>query len=320
MRRITVALLISAAGVAHADPQAAMLRDAPAVSPVLTEHSAGLRCLGGLIEQSQQTPVSVSVRDIDDTTVPVLNEERRLSMGGSFVLHTALSRMETSKVQGVLDDARTGQRQLTLSGAWTQDDLFTGEKGIGIRFRSGNFSGGLGRRTAYDFVAGDFASSVNGRIRLSTAVGVALPRRGNEAFLVIDDGADGANVGFDKRRVQGVQMAQRRILEAVALVHLSDYFQIDYRPCLQATNAAPEAFSGAIRRYERMPVAERHAAVRTELARVGFQTSNTPLRAWDAGSATALMSFQSTHKLPPTGRHSPVLFALLSTMPTPKKA
>lgn len=319
MRRFAIALTMLCAPAANADPQAALLKNAPAVSPVLTEHSAGLRCLGGLIEQSAAAPVAVVVHDIDDTTVPVLNEERRLSMGGSFVLHTALSRLETSKVHGVLSASNAGARRLTISGAWTQDDLFTNERGVGVRFRAGQVRAGLGRRTSYDFIAGDFASSVNGRVRLSTAVGVALPRRGNEAFLIVDDGDDAAEIGLDKRRVQGAQMAQRRILEAVALVHIADYFQIDYRPCLEASRASPAAFSDAIRRYERMPRAQQNDAVRTELARLGYRSSVSAPGSWDQGSSVALSSFQSARRLPTTGRHSPILFALLASSEAPKK-
>lgn len=319
MRTLVIAMIVMAANSAHADPQAAHLKNAPPVSPVLTEHSAGLRCLGGLIDQSGAAPVSVIVRDIDDTTVPLLNEDRRLSMGGAFVLQTALSRLETNKVQGVLDAARAGPRALTLSGAWTQDDLFTKEGGLGVRVRSGQVRAGIGRRASFDFIAGDFASSVNGRVRLSTAVGVALPRRGNEAFLVIDDGDDGAEIGLDKRRVQGAQMAQRRVLEAVALVHIAEYFQIDYRPCLEASRTSPAAFSDAIRRYGRMSRSEQNDAVRAELARLGYQTSSSSPGGWDQGASAALGAFQSARRLPSTGRHSPILFALLASLDGPKK-
>ncbi len=320
MKHLGLAMALGASACASVEPQAALLRDAPAVSPVMTEHSAGLRCLGGLIEQSPAAPVSVVVRDIEDATVPLLNEERRLSLGGSFVLHTALSRLETSKVQIVMDEQRAGARRLTLSGAWTQDDLFTGERGVGVRVAGSNVRAGLGRRTSYDFIAGDFASSVNGRVRLSTAVGVALPRRGEEAFLVIDDGADGAEIGMDRRRVQGAQMAQRRVLEAVALVHLADFFGIDYRPCLDAPTASPEAFSAAIGAYERAAPGERHRMMQEELTRLGYLSEGPPSGRWDAQSRLALGRFQQDARLPPTSRPSAVLYALTRTHAAPPAA
>jgi hypothetical protein len=319
MRILAIALTVASYSTAYADPQSALLRNAPQVSPVLTEHTAALQCLGGLIDQSPNAPVTVVVQEIDDTTVPVLNEDRRLSMGGSFVLHTALSRMETPKVQSVLNQGRAGTRTLTLSGAWTQDDLFTDERGFGLRMRAGQIRAGLGRRTAYDFIAGDFASSVNGRVLMSSAVGVALPRRGNEAFLIVDDGDDGAEIGLDKRRVQGPQMAQRRVLEAVALVHLANYFDIDFRPCLQAARTSTAAFSDALQRYEAMSRSQRNDAVKRELSRLGHASAGSSEGVWDQGAVTALSSFQSARRLPVTGRHSPVLFALMATSEASRK-
>jgi hypothetical protein len=309
---------MSFAGLAAAEPQAAMLRTGSAVTPVLTEHSSGLRCLGGLIEQSPMQAVAVLIHEIEDTTIPRFNEERRLSKGGAFVLQTAVSRLETDKAHGVIDEDRAGPRRLTLSGAWTQDDHFVTQGGAGVRARVGNYGARVGGRNAYDFVAGDFASSVNGRVILSTAVGVALSRKGREALLIVDDGRNGAEIGLDKRTVQGPQMAQRRILEAVALVHMAHYFKIDYRPCLEATHAQPAAFTAALDRYERYDAGARHRAMQIELVRLGH-FAGEPSTRWDAASRVALAAFQSARRLPPTGQPSAVLYALLATSASPPK-
>ena len=179
MRNLSAAAAMAAlaASCAHQDPQAAMLGQGTPVSPVVTEHSAGLRCLGGLIEAAERSRVFVVVEDIDDTTTPLLNEERRLSLGGSFVLRTALSRLETDRVVTVVDAAAARGPTLTLSGAWTQDDQFVTQGGVGVGVAIGDGFARLGERQSYDFIAGDFVTSENGRVRMSTAVGVALPRR-----------------------------------------------------------------------------------------------------------------------------------------------
>jgi hypothetical protein len=309
-----VALAAATAACGHTDPLSQMVLTGPPVMPVVTEHTAGLQCLGDLIDASSGAPVTVQVYDIDDTTVPVLNEERRLSLGGSFVLQTAISRLESDKVTGALDDRGGGARRLVLSGAWTQDDQFVSRSGLGFQFSAGHFAGGIGGQRAYDFIAGDFASSVNGRIRLSTAVGVAIPRAGGQATLIVDDGRDGAEIGVDRRMVQGPQMAQRRILEAVALVHLANYYEIDYRPCLEASHTMPQAFIDAVERFESARGADRVRLVQEELQRLGHLTS-APDGAWGPISARSLAAFQRQRNLPVTGQPSGAVYALLATTP-----
>lgn len=301
-----------AGGCATSEPASDMLRNAEAVTPVLTEHSAGLKCLGALIDQSRARPVDIVINDIDDTTVPLLNEERRLSMGGQYVLRTALSRMESPRVNGVVNASRAGPRVLEFTGAWTQDDQFTRDTGLSVRARLGKYFGALGGRNAYDFIAGDFASSVDGRVLLSTAVGVVLSRKGRSALLVIDDGGDRSEIGLDRSNVDGAQMAQRRILEAVALVHVADYFNIDYRPCLQASFATPDAFVSALGRYSSEPARARAGLVQQELSRLGY-LAPAPDGQWGPVSRSALMSFQARMNLPPTGAPSGVMYAFLAT-------
>jgi hypothetical protein len=317
MRKTAAAMaaFLTTTACAHTELDAAMLRKGSAVTPVFTEHSAGLRCLGGLIDQSGAAPIDVLVRDIDDATVPRFNEERRLSLGGSFVLHTALSRLESQKVAGTLDGDARGPRVLVLSGAWTQDDQRASDGGVGVRARAGNVSARIGARSSSDFIAGDFASSIGDRVLLSTAVGVALSRSGQDATLIVDDGREGAEVGLDRRSVQGAQMAQRRILEAVAIVHLANFFKLDYRACLEASYAAPDAFIGALEGYAKMSAVERIKAVQRELARTGHLKGAADGK-WTEASRAALSAFQVERKLPVTGRASGVLFAFLATAPT----
>lgn len=314
MRYSVAIMALLTTACASSEPDAAMLRKGSAVTPVFTEHSAGLRCLGGLIDQSPAQPVLVAVDEIDDATVPRFNEERRLSLGGSFVLHTALSRLESRKVEATLDEDARGPRVLVLSGAWTQDDLRATEGGASIGATSGQVRARLGARSSYDFIAGDFATSINGRVLISTAVGVALSRRSQDATLIVDDGRDGAEVGLDRRSVQGPQMAQRRVLEAVALVHLAHYFKIDYLPCLEASFAAPDAFIGALETYEKAGAAQRHRLIQTELQRLGF-LKGAPDGKWGETSRAALARFQASRTIPPTGKPSAVGYAFLATSP-----
>lgn len=304
------AMATLATACAHQDPQAAMMQRAAPLSPVVTEHSAGLRCLGGLIEATGQGRVFVIVEDIDDTTTPFLNEERRLSLGGSFVLQTALSRLETDRVVGVVDPATARGPTLTLSGAWTQDDQFVTQGGVGVGILIGDGFARLGGRQSYDFIAGDFVSSVNGQVRMSTAVGVALPRRGEEALLVVDNGEDRAEVGMDRRMVQGAQMAQRRILEAVTLTHIADYFGVDFRPCLEVSAVSSEAFLEAVDVYESAGQRERHRLVQQELQRLGY-LPDAPDGLWGPASRRALSAFQADARLPITGAPNATMYGFL---------
>ncbi|NOX51968.1 MAG: peptidoglycan-binding protein [Gammaproteobacteria bacterium] len=54
-----------------------------------------------------------------------------------------------------------------------------------------------------------------------------------------------------------------------------------------------------------------HSAAQQELIRLGYNPGNAD-GVWGATSHKALLAYQADHRLPTTGRLSPVLFALLT--------
>jgi len=213
-------------------PTLATAAAAPAPRIVATDEMAALRCVGRLIDRTPQPSVVVLVQDIDDTTTPVFNDQRRLSMGGAFVLRAALVQMESRKVRVAVNEDAAGPRALTIGGAWTQDDLAARHRGVGTRIKVGEVEARFGARRGRDLVAGDFYLASGGIIRHAATVGILLPRRAGEALIVVDDGRDRFEIGYDDVRDAGAQHAQRRILQAAAMAHMAAHFEVDPAPCL----------------------------------------------------------------------------------------
>jgi hypothetical protein len=230
MHRTLAAVALALAAV----PSLAGAAQAPPPRPVATDEMAALRCVGRLIDRTPQPAVVVLVQDIDDTTTPLFNEERRLSMGGAFVLRAALVQMESRKVRVAVNDDAAGPRALTIGGAWTQDDLAARHRGVGTRIKVGEVEARLGARRGRDLVAGDFYLASGGIIRHAATIGILLPRRAGEALVVVDDGSDRFEIGYDDVRDAGAQHAQRRILQAAAIAHMAAHFEVDPAPCLAA--------------------------------------------------------------------------------------
>lgn len=199
---------------------------------VQTDQTAALRCIGRSIAASPLPGVTVLVEDIDDTTSPVFNEERRLSMGGGFILRSALMQMETAKVRVALNPEAAGARALTLGGAWTQDDLQVRDRGAGMRLKLGEVEAQFGRRRGKDQVAGDFHLSRNGLLQHAVTVGAIAPRRGGEGMIAVDDGRDRVEIGYDARQSPSPQHTQRRILQVAAVTLMAEHFGIDPKACL----------------------------------------------------------------------------------------
>lgn len=284
------------------------------VTPVLTEHSMGLQCLGALIDGSNMAPIVIGVGDIRDRTIPArFNDRTRLSQAGEWLVVTAISKMETDKVRSALEEEveeRKIKTNFTLSGAWTQDDeLLRQSAGIAdLGWLTGRL--GLSGSRRFDYVAGDFTSSRNGVVEYSTAIGVFLGANQVRASLLVEDGVNFAEIGFDARWADGPQLAQRRIAEAATLIHVANALKIDFRPCLESGWGDPVAFRDALEDYERMSQVDRDRAFQADLLRVGLDPGAVDGR-WGAKSSTALQTWQSRKGLPVTGKPSPAVYALL---------
>lgn len=282
------------------------------VTPVLTEHSFALQCLGSLIEDSQIQPIVVEVDSIRDRTIPNrLNDVSRLSQASEWLVITAISKMETGRVRSTrdADDVLTAPA-FTIDGAWTQDDeLLRQSGGLGdLEWLTGRLRLGADRR--FDYIAGDFVTEVDGVIEFSTAVGVFVGADEFDARLLVDDGVNSASIGFDARWADGPQLAQRRIAEAATLIHVARFFDIDYRPCLESGLGDPALYRESLRRFETMGDQDRKRAAQSALAELGHNPGRID-GAWGDQSRGALMAFQAAHGIPVTGELSPSVFALI---------
>ena len=279
------------------------------VTPVITEHSFGLQCLGAVIDDSGVDPLLVHVDDIRDRTIPSrLNDVSRLSQAGEWLVHTAISKLETDRVRSTLDDGIAAT--FTIGGAWTQDDELMRRSGglLDVGWLKGRL--GLSGRNQFDYIAGDFVTSVDGVVIFSTAIGVMLGSRRIEARLLIEDGDEFAEIGFEGRWADGPQLAQRRIAEAATLIHVANYLDVDYRPCLEGGWGNPSSFRASLKRYEEMGTEDRNAHIQRRLAELGHDPGLADGQ-WGEASRRALMAYQTKRRLPVTGELSPVVFAIL---------
>lgn len=286
------------------------------VTPVLTEHSMGLQCLGALIDDSGMAPIVIGVGDIRDRTIPArFNDRTRLSQAGEWLVVTAISKMETDRVRSALEEEvedRKIKTSFTITGAWTQDDeLLRQSAGIAdLGWLTGRL--GLSGARRFDYVAGDFTSSRNGVVEYSTAIGVFLGANQVRASLLVEDGVNFAEIGFDARWADGPQLAQRRIAEAATLIHVAHALKIDFRPCLESGWGDPVAFRANLEEYERMAQIDRDRAFQLALFQAGMDPGAIDGR-WGQKSRTALQTWQSQKGLPVTGRPSPAVYALLAS-------
>lgn len=287
------------------------------VAPVMTEHSQALMCLGQLIERSGRPALTVLVEGVPDTTVPRNFEDRRLSHGGQWLLHTAIHRLGTDRVSSVTEaagKAALAGHHIVLSGAWTQDDGGVGkagaEGGLARKTASSFFDFGLGTRRRVDVIAGDFLSSRQGRVLHASAISLALGNSDSGLRLKVEDGANSFGIDMSQSASEGPQFAQRRIAEAAVLVHVSRAFGVDYRPCVESAWAAPATHEATVRGYAQMSDAERHKAVQQALTSLGHHEVAAD-GVWGERSARALMRFQVQHGLPVSGRHTAEVYAHL---------
>jgi len=284
-----------------------------ATTPVMTEHSLGLRCLGALIDQSPAPGVIVHVERIRDRTIPSrLNDESRLSQAGEWLIHTAIAKMESTKVRSTLKTSKSSDPgHILISGAWTQDDELVRRKTGDVDGQIGRFRFGIDADRSFDYVAGDFTTSNRGIVTFASAVGVMLASGDVGARLLVEDGNDSVDVSFDNRWADGPQFAQRRIAEAVTLIHLSRHYRIDYRPCLEAGWAGPSFFADAYDAFVAAKKNQQNRLIQEGLTTLGYDAGPVD-GVWGAKSASALARYQSEHGLPITGRTSPVIYGLIA--------
>lgn len=286
------------------------------VSPVYTEHSFGLKCLGQLIEETNAPPLIVHVERIRDRTIPTrLNDESRLSQAGEWLFHTAISKMETPRVRSSLSGSNSKKRRegrLVISGAWTQDDELLRRQDGDLDGEIGRFRFGVDRKARFDYIAGDFTSSTgeNEVVTFATAIGVMLASGDVGARLLVEFSGDLIDLEFENRWADGPQMAQRRIAEAATLVHVARHFNVDYKPCLETGWSSASTYRASLSDYEALSRQEQNLRIQKYLSSLGYNAGAAD-GVWGAKSAHALMQYQADKSLPVTGRHSPVVFALI---------
>jgi hypothetical protein len=281
------------------------------VGYVVTEHSPALECFGALIDESGQPPLRVYVDHIADRTVPSRFRERRLSKGGEWLVHTALSKLRSRTVVATVDRAEARNPEvLVISGAWTQDDALVSGRSGALFGRSGDVGLDVGIRGRYDFIAADLLSTQGGVVRHASAIGLAVGEHDAGAALLIDSGGEKLRFGFSARQRDGAQHAQRRIAEAAVMVHLAQHFGIGYATCLGVGVAEPGRYREALADFEARSPRDRVIAMQRGLAEAGLLADPAD-GAWGPRSREALLRFQRAHRLPATGRPSPVAYALL---------
>ena len=288
------------------------------VQSVMTEYSQALSCLGDLIDASDEPAMTVFVDNIKDETVPRRFDKRRLSRGGAWWFHTAIVKMQSDRVTSVVSHAsrkkHTNGTHLVLSGAWTQDDLEVGrgQQGIDWRNKGAGYleALGLSRNREVSVIAGDFLSTVNGKVVHASAISLAVGGSRDGFELRIDDGSRSLDVGVISEVNEGPQFAQRRIAEAAALVHVARAFDIDYRDCVKQDWANPRYYQQQMQAYRSAPVRERHRRFQRALTNAGYNPGGID-GVWGKNSEMALLQFQSKRGIAPTGVPSAQLYGLL---------
>jgi Putative peptidoglycan binding domain len=283
-------------------------------TPVVTEHSHALQCLGALIDGGKLPAVLIEVDEIRDRTVPErLSRPSRLSQAGEWLVVTAISKLETVRVRSALeDDAKKARSKpdFRLSGAWTQDDELLRQSAglLDLGWLTGALN--LGGDRNFDYVAGDFASVRDGVVQYSTAIGVLVGANGVDAQLLVEDGVNQARIGFKSRWADGPQMAQRRIAEAATLIHVARHYKIDFLPCLESGWADPDGFRRDMQRYTDAAEGDRHRLIKEDLRLLGYQPGSSDAT-WDSTAARALAAYQSDNGIPLTGKHSPAVYGII---------
>ncbi len=288
------------------------------VMPVMTEYSLGLACLGELIDQTGRPPLTIYVDDIKDRTVPDRFEKRRLSHGAKWWIYTAINKIGSRLIHATtkkMTDSGQDSRHLVFSGAWTQDDVNVKKIGGGAKAKLGDFYIGIGASRTFDVIAGDFVSSINGKVLYASAISVAVGHDDTEALLKVEDRDNSFEVNVSNTLDEGPQCSQRRIAEAAVMIHLSRYFGVNPQSCIAAGWAAPQQFREKMDEYNSLSSRAKVKALQSALKQAGYHPGPVDGR-WARRSAQALMRFQADQGYPVNGRRSALAYALLSLHPT----
>ncbi len=288
------------------------------VRPVMTEYSLALSCVGNLIDNSNALPLTVYVRDIDDETVPYRFSERRLSKGGAWWFHTAIDKMQSDSVSSTIKSPSKKQiassNYLVLNGAWTQDDVEVGVRGVEIGFD--NLGRGIldklgwSNRQQTSVIAGDFVSSMNNRVVHASAISLALNNSDNSYELRIDDGSRRFNLGLVNEVKEGPQFAQRRIAEAAALVHVARAFNVDYRSCMEKDQTNPQHYQKAMSEFMAFSAYEQKQRMQSVLFAAGYYSGAIDGK-WGLQSEKALRLFLIEQGVAPSGQPSAQTYGML---------
>lgn len=310
---IAVAIALGTAGCTTISPDYAVTSLGQA-TPVMTEYSQGLACLGELIDQTSKPPLTVYVDKIRDQTIPHRYEKHRLSHGAQWWIHTAISKLGTNRVHTTTDkieDANRKSNHLVLSGAWTQDDLNVKKNGGGVNAQLGDFYFGIGSSRWFDVIAGDFVSVANGRVLHASAISLAVGRNDTEVLLRVEDSDDFFELDLSNTLNEGPQFAQRRITEAAVMIHLSRYFGINCRSCIKAGWANPQEFRKKMEEYKFLLPGSKAKAMQLALKKAGYDPGPVDGK-WAERSSRALMRFQTDEGYPVNGRPSAVVYTMLA--------
>lgn len=313
-------LILSGCGQLQTNTNPSLYRQA--VQPVNTEYSNALACLGELIDQKSDRSLLVYVKDINDETVPYRYDKRRLSQGGAWWLHTAISKLESSQVSSTVKSYKRGRHPggsyLVLTGAWTQDDLEVGSNDKKAGY--GNTGGGWLRaldwrkKNEVSVIAGDFLSTVSGKVVHASAISLAVGSEQNGLSLRIDNGPRSMDLGIVSEKNEGPQFAQRRIAEAAVLVHVAHAYNIDYRPCIEMDWASPSRYASEVSTYVSSSKRQRYKKMQEALQSAGYDPGSID-GVWGKQSVKALASFQQTKGLPPSGKPSASLYGMVLNSP-----
>lgn len=287
------------------------------VAPVTTEYSLGLECLGELIDQTSKAPLTVYVNEIKDYTVPEDYDEHRLSHGAKWWIHTAISKLGSNKIHtttNTIEKKYTGSNHLVFSGAWTQDDKNIKKNGGGANAQLGDFYFGVGAARKFDVIAGDFVSAVNQRVLHASAVSVAVGHNNTEVLLRVEDSDNYFELDVSNTLNEGPQFSQRRIAEAAVMIHLSRYFGINPRSCIEAGWTDPQKFRKKLNEYKSLPPRAQVKALQRALAQAGYNPGPVDGH-WADRSSQALMCFQADKGHLVNGRRSAIVYAMLSLRP-----
>ncbi len=287
------------------------------VAPVMTEYSLGLVCLGELIDQTNGAPLAVYVNEIKDQTIPDKYENHRLSHGAKWWIHTAISKLGTNRIYTTTNEiGETGgeSNHLVFSGAWTQDDKNVKKNGGGANAQLGDFYFGIGSTREFDVIAGDFVSAVNGRVLHASAISVAVGHNDTEVLLRVEDSDNFFELDVSNTLNEGPQFSQRRIAEAAVMIHLSRYFGINPRSCIEAGWTDPQRFRKKLDEYKSFLPRAQVKALQRALTQAGYNPGPVDGK-WAERSSRALMRFQADKGHPVNGRRSALVYALLSLNP-----